>query len=72
MVNHFRQILIWPLQLTPLPESSPYQDHWEFLRGDDCPWREVQDEFTLDPDAKVKWSEGTVRGPRRLKLRIGR
>src|SRR5437899_1573421 len=50
MVNHFRQILIWPLQLTPLPESSPYQDHWEFLRGDDCPWREVQDEFTLDPD----------------------
>jgi cytochrome P450 len=28
-------------------------------------------EFRLDPDAKVTWSEGTVRGPRRLPVLFG-
>ena len=51
IVRHFRQILIWPLQLDPLPASSGFQNHWEPLAcaGDDCPWREVEDEFTADP-----------------------
>ena len=51
MVNHFRQILIWPLQLNPLPESSRCHDHWELLTGADCPWRAIEDEFTDDPHA---------------------
>ena len=28
-------------------------------------------QFTLDPGLPVTWSEGTVRGPRRVPIRIG-
>ncbi len=47
-LGHFRQILLWPLQLMPLREDSQIQNHWEFLEtpGPDNPWREVDDEFT--------------------------
>jgi hypothetical protein len=50
-VRHFRQILLWPLQLLPLHAGSQIQRHWEVLEagGADCPWREVLDEFTGDP-----------------------
>jgi cytochrome P450 len=34
-------------------------------------WLARVPEFRLDPDATVAWSEGTVRGPRRLKLLLG-
>jgi len=34
-------------------------------------WLKLIPEFWLDPDAPVKWSEGTVRGPRQLPLIIG-
>jgi cytochrome P450 len=34
-------------------------------------WLERIPEFRLDPSATVTWSEGTVRGPRRLPLLIG-
>jgi hypothetical protein len=49
IVRHFRQILLWPLQLTPLAadEGGP---HWQLLeqgRGDPA-WYRVQDEFTAD------------------------
>ena len=51
VVRHFRQILMWPLQLMPLQPGSQVQRHWEHL--DQCagpnPWREVEDEFTSDP-----------------------
>ncbi len=50
-LRHFRQILLWPLQLMPLRESSQIQNHWEVLERDapDNPWREVDDQFTADP-----------------------
>jgi hypothetical protein len=49
IVRHFRQILLWPLQLMPLAadESRP---HWQLLEqghGDPA-WYRVQDEFTAD------------------------
>ncbi|MCG6861070.1 MAG: hypothetical protein LJE70_07310 [Chromatiaceae bacterium] len=31
MVRHFRQILLWPLQLMPIHESAQIQKHWELL-----------------------------------------
>ena len=50
-VRHFRQILLWPLQLMPIREGTQIQKHWERLEtpGSDHPWREVLDEFTGDP-----------------------
>lgn len=52
IARHFRQILLWPLQLIPLSTAAkPTQHHWEALtRPGSAPiWREVQDEFTGDP-----------------------
>ena len=48
-VRHFRQILVWPLQLMPIREDAQIQNHWELLECADNPWREVEDEFTADP-----------------------
>jgi hypothetical protein len=50
-VHHFRQILLWPLQLLPLRPDSQIQRHWEVLEagGEACPWHAVLDEFTGDP-----------------------
>jgi hypothetical protein len=50
-VRHFRQILLWPLQLMPIREGAQIQKHWEVLEQDreDNPWHEVLDEFTGDP-----------------------
>lgn len=46
-VRHFRQILLWPLQLMPLREGEQVQNHWELLQrpGSGGAWHEVQDEF---------------------------
>lgn len=46
-VRHFRQIMVWPLQLMPIRAGAQIQDHWEVLQrgGPENPWREVQDEF---------------------------
>ena len=51
LVRHFRQILLWPLQLMPIREGAQIQKHWELLLqpGPANPWREVADEFTGDP-----------------------
>ncbi|MEJ8856667.1 hypothetical protein WKW79_18980 [Variovorax robiniae] len=50
-VQHFRQILLWPLRLMPTPvtpggNASP----WQVLRslGADSPWKEEVDEYTGD------------------------
>lgn len=47
IVRHFRQILVWPLQLMPVRRNEQIQNHWEILQREDPdnPWREVQDEF---------------------------
>ena len=46
-VRHFRQIVLWPLQLAPLREDAQIQAHWEVLEraGADNPWGEMRDEF---------------------------
>lgn len=51
VVRHFRQILVWPIQLMPIREDAPIQKHWERLQtpDKDNPWRELADEFTGDP-----------------------
>lgn len=51
LVRHFRQILVWPLELTPLPVGCALRNHWDVFaeaRADN-PWRELADEFTGDP-----------------------
>ena len=49
-IRHFRQIVLWPLQLMPLKPGVPVQRHWEALQepGAGNPWREVRDEFDGD------------------------
>ena len=51
-VRHFRQILLWPLQLMPIRPGAQIQEHWEVLDQEtaDNPWRELLDEFT--PEGK--------------------
>lgn len=46
-VRHFRQILLWPIYLSPLAEDAPIDNHWDALAkgGAGNPWREVDDEF---------------------------
>jgi hypothetical protein len=50
VVRHFRQILLWPLQLMPIREDSQTQKPWELLEGvgEDNPWRELSSEFSGD------------------------
>lgn len=51
IVKHFRQIVLWPLQLMPIHEDLPIQKHCDFLHSHEFNnlWREVEDEFTGDP-----------------------
>ena len=51
VVRHFREILLWPLQLMPIHDGAPIQKHCELLQTRDPgnPWQEVADEFTGDP-----------------------
>ena len=52
LVRHFRQILLWPLQVMHARVREPHiSKYWELLdaMGEQCPWREVEDEFG-DPD----------------------
>lgn len=48
-VSHFRQILLWPLQLMPLEDRYQIQRHWERLAEGNTVWAEVTDEFPDDP-----------------------
>jgi hypothetical protein len=49
-VRHFRQIVIWPLQLMPLRPGQQVQRHWEALSAMRVgnPWRETDDIFGGD------------------------
>ena len=52
LVRHFRQILLWPLQVMHARVREPHiSKYWELLdaMGEQSPWREVEDEFG-DPD----------------------
>jgi len=51
VVRRYHQILLWPVQLMPLPgKRAGAHAHWELLAdaGGDCPWAELADEFTGD------------------------
>lgn len=53
MVRHFRQILMWPLQLLPVADAEVGMSrHWQYLAQCEGPnpWTELADEFTEDPD----------------------
>ena len=52
LVRHFRQILIWPLQLMPIRPGEQIQEPWELLERSDTPhpWRELRDEFGCAPE----------------------
>ncbi|TMH35004.1 MAG: hypothetical protein E6H66_08570 [Betaproteobacteria bacterium] len=47
LVRHFRQVLIWPLQVMPIREESQIQEPWDILRAsqDEHSWRELKDKF---------------------------
>ena len=48
-VRQFRQILLWPLQLTPTQEGVQIQKHSElFAQVQNNPWRELADPFCDD------------------------
>lgn len=51
-VGHFREILLWPLQLMPLREHWQIQNHWQLLEqpGADNPWLKVDDDFSGDAE----------------------
>ena len=50
-VRDFRQILIWPLQLMPLPPGCGLLNHWDFLdRDPNRTWVELDDEFPERPE----------------------
>lgn len=49
MVEHFRQVLLWPMRLMPArPADRVWGAPWEVLRdaGSASPWTEVVDEYT--------------------------
>ncbi len=50
LVRHFRQILLWPLQLLSASQDTRMQKHWQWLeQAENNPWAEVNDEFSSDP-----------------------
>jgi hypothetical protein len=51
IVRHFRQIVLWPLQLMPLRKNAPVQRHWEALEtlSSDNAWRELREAVGNDP-----------------------
>jgi CorA-like Mg2+ transporter protein len=51
IVRHFRQTVVWPLQLMPVRPGEQVQRHWKALEGIEAgnPWKEVDDEFCADP-----------------------
>ena len=52
LVRHFRQIVVWPIQLMPLRPGQQVQRHWRALESiaTDNRWSEVVDEFCADPE----------------------
>jgi hypothetical protein len=52
VVRHFREMVLWPLQLVPEKESGKLQRHWEALGTieRENPWHEEIEEFHCDPE----------------------
>jgi hypothetical protein len=52
VVRHFRQTVLWPLQLVPEKDTGKLQRHWEALGAIERnnSWHEVIEEFHCDPE----------------------
>ncbi|MET0660618.1 MAG: CorA family divalent cation transporter [Steroidobacteraceae bacterium] len=50
VIRHFRQVVLWPLQLVSNEPAGQLQRHWESLQRieDHNPWREPKDECGTD------------------------
>ena len=50
LIRHFRQVVLWPLQLMPVKPGQPVQRHWQALEesGAGSPWRELRDELNVE------------------------
>ena len=48
LVRHYRQILLWPLQLMPLADGESLQSPWEAFKeaGPSSPWQDISGEFS--------------------------
>jgi CorA-like Mg2+ transporter protein len=51
LVRHFRQIVLWPLQIQPIRSDAQIQEPWDVFKqaGSDNPWSEPRDQFSCDP-----------------------
>ena len=49
-IRHFRQVVLWPLQLMPLNPGVQVQRHWKALEGAGAnhAWRELADELNVE------------------------
>jgi hypothetical protein len=49
-IRHFRQVVLWPLQLMPLNPGVQVQRHWQALEATDGThaWRELADELNVE------------------------
>jgi hypothetical protein len=49
-IRHFRQVVLWPLQLMPIKPGLPVQRHWETLEApsEGNPWCELRDELNVE------------------------
>jgi hypothetical protein len=49
-IRHFRQVVLWPLQLMPIKPGVPVQRHWEALEdaASSNVWKEVRDELNAE------------------------
>ena len=45
VVTHFREILLWPVQLMPLKEGQQIHHHWELLECPGGQWEDCSTNF---------------------------
>ena len=50
-VREFRHILLWPLQLRRLRRETGFANHWDVLRANPGPWREVKDNLLVEDES---------------------
>ncbi len=48
IVRQFRQVLLYPLQLVPMPGATQTEANWERLMALDCAWHDAADEAAGD------------------------
>ena len=48
IVRQFRQVLLYPLQLLPMPGAAQTEANWERLMALDCAWHDAGDEAAGD------------------------